>query len=376
MADPFSLALAGGTSLFNAFSQSSENRKNRQFQQAENQKSREYNTEMWNKNNEYNTITNQMQRFKDAGVNPHLAYQNGSPMNTSNAPASSNASSMPAGIAPRIESGQIMQAMLMKSQIANIEADTKEKESRANNIDQNTENQFTVNELTKLDLQNYNATWTSEQNLRTISYEAQKIGINLTEENIKKTTQEITNLVTSNSKINQEIKNLQEQFKLTSSEVSAMLQLAALRKAQTISTYSDTELTREQIKNQSFIRSNVQAETNQKTELARGYAMQNRITQDYGADNAKLNNIYQKYQTRMAGQNVYKGEIDVDFYKINKALNTAENAGGAFGSWVEAFTPWQSGTTETTTNTENYDRRGNHTGSTTSSTYQTRRGKR
>ena len=124
-------ALGAGTSLFNAFSQGSENRKNREFQQAENQKSRDYNTEMWNKNNEYNTITNQMQRFKDAGVNPHLAYQNGSPMNVSNAPASSNASSMPAGVAPRLETGQILQGMLMKSQIANIDADTEKKKAEA-----------------------------------------------------------------------------------------------------------------------------------------------------------------------------------------------------------------------------------------------------
>ena len=123
--------LGAGTSLFNASSQAKENRLNREFQMAENQKSRDYNTEMWNKNNQYNTVTNQMQRFKDAGVNPHLAYQNGSPMNVSNAPASSNASSMPAGVAPRFESGQILQAMMMKSQIANIDADTEKKKAEA-----------------------------------------------------------------------------------------------------------------------------------------------------------------------------------------------------------------------------------------------------
>ena len=236
MADPLTLALSVGSSLFNAGAQRRENSLNRKFQQAENQKARDYNTEMWNKNNEYNTITNQMQRFQDAGVNPHLAYQNGSPMNTSNAPASSNASSMPAGVAPRFETGQILQAMLMKSQIQNVEADTEKKKAEASNIGQNTQNQFTINELTRLDLENYNSKFLAEQNLRLISYEAQKTGIKLTEENIKKTTQEITNLATSNDKINQEIKNLQSQFSLTQSEVQAMLQLAALRKAQTLST--------------------------------------------------------------------------------------------------------------------------------------------
>ena len=66
-------------------------------------------------------------------------------MNTSNAPASSSASSMPAGVAPRLESGQILQAMLMKSQIANIDADTKKKEVEAQG--QTTLNGINTNEL-------------------------------------------------------------------------------------------------------------------------------------------------------------------------------------------------------------------------------------
>ena len=198
----------------------------------------------------------------------------------------------------------------------------------------------------------------------------------MTEENIKKTTQEITNLATSNDKINQEIKNLQSQFSLTQSEVQAMLQLAALRKAQTLSTNASTQLIKEQSTTQSFIRSNIHADTLQKTELARGYGMENRFTQDYGASNAQLGNILKKYQVRLAGQDVQTGQLDVDYYKVEKALNVAQKSGNAFGSWVEAFTPWQSGTTETTTNTESYDKRGNQTGSTTSTTYQNRRGRR
>ena len=143
--EPLTMALSVGSSLFNSASQARENLLNREFQSAENQKARDYNTQMWEKNNEYNSITNQMQRFTDAGVNPHLAYQNGSPMNTSNAPASSNASSMPAGVAPRFVVGEILQAMMMKSQIANIDADTKKKEAEA--IGQTTLNGINTNEF-------------------------------------------------------------------------------------------------------------------------------------------------------------------------------------------------------------------------------------
>ena len=38
----------------------------------------DFNLEMWNKNNEYNSPQAQMQRFKDAGLNPNLIYSQGS----------------------------------------------------------------------------------------------------------------------------------------------------------------------------------------------------------------------------------------------------------------------------------------------------------
>lgn len=39
------------------------------------------NLEMWNRQNEYNLPINQMQRLKDAGINPHLAYAKGGVQN-------------------------------------------------------------------------------------------------------------------------------------------------------------------------------------------------------------------------------------------------------------------------------------------------------
>lgn len=48
---------------------------------------REFSLDMWNRNNEYNTPLAQMQRLKDAGLNPNLMYGQGTTGNSS-APAS------------------------------------------------------------------------------------------------------------------------------------------------------------------------------------------------------------------------------------------------------------------------------------------------
>lgn len=42
--------------------------------------------DMWNKMNEYNSPANQMERFQAAGLNPHLAYSQGSAGNASGSP--------------------------------------------------------------------------------------------------------------------------------------------------------------------------------------------------------------------------------------------------------------------------------------------------
>lgn len=60
-------AIIGGSSfLGNMFGNASNARQNRE--------NREWQEKMWRMNNEYNTPTNQMARFKEAGLNPHLIY--------------------------------------------------------------------------------------------------------------------------------------------------------------------------------------------------------------------------------------------------------------------------------------------------------------
>lgn len=57
--------------LFNGGSQARQNKLNRQWQE-----------KMWNMNNEYNKPINQMARYKEAGLNPHLIYGQGNSGNS------------------------------------------------------------------------------------------------------------------------------------------------------------------------------------------------------------------------------------------------------------------------------------------------------
>lgn len=71
------LIAAGGSllgGLFSSSGQKSANDTNMQIAQAQNQ----WNIEQWNRENEYNTPAAQVQRLKDAGLNPNLIYGNSS----------------------------------------------------------------------------------------------------------------------------------------------------------------------------------------------------------------------------------------------------------------------------------------------------------
>lgn len=160
-ANPIGAAISGGVSLlgglFGNKSQSQNIDKQIAAQKEENQKNREYNLmlaqqqnqwnqEQWERENDYNTPEAQMERLKQAGLNPDLAYggQNiaaSSPMMTSGAP--SNPTDMTAlGQKPTL--GQAIQSALRDSmigaQIENIKADTEKKKEEAKG--QNISNEF------------------------------------------------------------------------------------------------------------------------------------------------------------------------------------------------------------------------------------------
>lgn len=89
-------SLLGG--IFGSSSQSSANKTNLKIAQMNNefnermmQKQQDYNTDMWNKQNAYNTPSAQVQRLKEAGLNPYLMMSNGSQIGTA---SSANSTSM------------------------------------------------------------------------------------------------------------------------------------------------------------------------------------------------------------------------------------------------------------------------------------------
>jgi len=63
-----------GSSIYNAFNQSNENAKNRQFQHDEAALAYQRQVELWNMQNKYNSPAAQMARYADAGLNPNLIY--------------------------------------------------------------------------------------------------------------------------------------------------------------------------------------------------------------------------------------------------------------------------------------------------------------
>lgn len=75
-----------GSNIANKKAQESANKANLQIAQMNNefnermlQKQMDYNTDMWNKQNEYNTAQAQVQRLREAGLNPAIALGNVSP---------------------------------------------------------------------------------------------------------------------------------------------------------------------------------------------------------------------------------------------------------------------------------------------------------
>lgn len=79
MPPPVVAAIAQGASQIlstgiNALTQGAQNRKNRRFAEHQAQQARGWALDDWNMQNEYNSPANQMQRYKAAGLNPHLIY--------------------------------------------------------------------------------------------------------------------------------------------------------------------------------------------------------------------------------------------------------------------------------------------------------------
>ncbi len=227
--DWISTAIAGVSQGVNALLQSGQNRKNREFQEKENEKARQFVVQQWNAQNEYNLPTNQMKRLRDAGINPHLAYSQGQPMNSSNAPAApSGVSSLPAGEAPKFNLGELYQTLLTKSQIKNMDADTAKKEAEKREVEARTENTTTDTEIKKVELNHKDREIMAK--------------INVDEQQVEESKSRIESSEVANRKMEQEIENLKSQKNLTDQQVENLKKTVYLIEAQINNTKADTNL--------------------------------------------------------------------------------------------------------------------------------------
>lgn len=117
-------------------------------QQRENQAIREYNLnlakkqnqwsiEQWIRENQYNTPTEQLKRTKAAGLNPDLLYGNGTLQNVaaSSPTMTAGAAGTPMDWSPMAAKKTALDMALQRAQIENINADSEQKRSSANNLD-------------------------------------------------------------------------------------------------------------------------------------------------------------------------------------------------------------------------------------------------
>lgn len=81
-----SIAAPAAGSLINSLGALGSNRANRRFSREMYERTKSDNLAFWNQQNAYNSPAAQMQRFKDAGLNPALIYGQGTPGNAAPIP--------------------------------------------------------------------------------------------------------------------------------------------------------------------------------------------------------------------------------------------------------------------------------------------------
>lgn len=121
-------ALIGGA--FSLGGMALQQKYNKEMAEIQNQ----YNIDAWNRQNEYNSPTQQMNRLKEAGLNPNLMYQQGNVGNASSAPQLSAPNAPDAQSAMRDAARAInpLQVIEMAIQLRKDLAEAESAEQRAN----------------------------------------------------------------------------------------------------------------------------------------------------------------------------------------------------------------------------------------------------
>lgn len=351
-------------SVTNGLFQGAQNKKNREFQAAENQKARDFNLDMWNKNNAYNDPTQQMARLKNAGINPHLAYSNGQAMNTSNAPASSNASGTMGGVAPQVDVNGIVHSML---QAKKTNAEIKVLEAEARSKDATADNTEVLTGINKITLENQAEIIATNLGVQNMQIRVGDKKIQVDDQSIKESTQRVVNMISDNENLKQKLENLKAEKQLTDQQISQVVALVGVAYAQAKNLSAQTILTSEKSRSERSWRGNIEADTRNKNELLKQMQRGNYIgdkfdlnfaENEFQLSNQQINQIKQNVNNmqkdgQLKDLNLKHGELN---YLLDQVLAPATVIEG----YKDAFNPLKG-----SSSTYKYDKKGNYQGHTT-----------
>lgn len=124
---------AGLSAAASIWGQARANKANRELAEYQNQ----WNLEQWQRQMEYNLPKNQMQRLRDAGINPHMAYAKGTINNVTNQRPTAAKAADQKSVIPNMSLAQLMLQMKMQeAQINNLNAQTANTNQSTQNLAQ------------------------------------------------------------------------------------------------------------------------------------------------------------------------------------------------------------------------------------------------
>ena len=268
---------------------------------------------------------------------------------------------MPEGRAPQIDTNALLNARLIGEQINNIKADTAKKQAEAQNIGTDTEGKTLANGITTKVLENWNNTYEADMNFKksatSVNYSNIQVNdkkIEVSDMDIKRTTQEITNMISQNEKLGAEIDEIVSRKNYNEQQTRNLVATIGLIKAQIDNYNAQASLSRETAKNQKYIRSNIQADTANKGQLYNSLRRGNWIGDKYDYSDRILNydtnaralqqmiekTLQIQKQNDLIDKNITAQELQNTINIITapaKIIDTYKNSFTPFGSVTESY---------------------------------------
>ena len=212
------------------------NERNIAFQKETNAENKEFALDMWNRNNAYNSPAMQMQRFKEAGLNPHLIYGQGTPGNSS--------PTQYAGKSPEVQAEVGSTNFLRELGMQGFQA--RQNYLAQRNLEAST-NVAKADEKLKLEQlaeQVHKTAWTKQQKeqaaaLQSIVIQKAMADLNYTNESVKLVTENIKNAISTRrltevqtKKFNKEIDSIAQQMYVAGQQIKLMQAEGRIKEAQ------------------------------------------------------------------------------------------------------------------------------------------------